>query len=93
MIETKENVIEWITGQERVTITLSQRRLITKIKALAEKYPDEVEISIENKDGSVVAHLPLSYISVKHPKTFSDEAKDKAKERMLYARSKRKTAS
>ena len=33
----RENVIEWYNGQDRVTVTLSQGRLINKVKKLADK--------------------------------------------------------
>jgi len=57
-----ENVIEWIDGQKTATVTLSSRRQITKVKKLAEKHPDLVQIDWENKDGSIVAHMPVSAI-------------------------------
>ena len=45
----RENCIEWLNGQDRVTVTLSQGRLINKVKKLSEKYK-EVEIVKENAD-------------------------------------------
>lgn len=38
-MENPENCIEWITGQHTITCSISQIRYISKIKALAEKYP------------------------------------------------------
>lgn len=49
----RENCIEWLNGQDRVTVTLSQGRLINKVKKLAEKYR-EVEIVKENEDGTLL---------------------------------------
>ena len=60
-----------------VTGTFSQRKWISKIKKLAEKRPDEVEIVVENTDGSIVAHLPLSYIKISPPKKVSEEQKER----------------
>lgn len=76
----KENCIEWLKGQDRVTVTLSQGRHINKVKNLAKKYK-EVEIVAENEDGSICAHLPLSYIKISPPRQVSDEQKEKARER------------
>lgn len=64
MENLNENVIEWLLNESQVTVTLSQRKYITKVKRLAEKYPDEVKIVYTNKDGSIVAHLPLSAIKI-----------------------------
>lgn len=55
----KENAIEWITGDGRMTVTLSQRKYIHKVEALCKKYPESCEICAVNEDGSIVAHLPL----------------------------------
>jgi U3 small nucleolar ribonucleoprotein component len=82
-----ENVIEWLKGQNRVTVTLSQGRYISKVKKLAEKYPDEVEVVAENKDGSIVAHVPLRYIKISRPKEMTEEQKQKAAERLQRVRS------
>lgn len=68
MADERENAIEWINGQNRVTVTLSQGRYISKIKKLASKFPDEVEIVKENKDGTIVAHIPLGYIKINNSK-------------------------
>lgn len=64
MADERENAIEWINGQDRVTVTLSQGRYISKIKKLAEKFPNEVEIVKENIDGTILAHIPLNYIKI-----------------------------
>ena len=64
MADLRENAIEWINGQERVTVTLSQGRYISKVKRLAEKFPEEVEIVKENEDGTLLAHIPLNYIKI-----------------------------
>ena len=76
----RENCIEWLNGQERVTVTLSQGRLINKVKRLAEKYK-EVEIVKENSDGTLLAHLPLRFIKISAPRQVTDEQKEKARER------------
>ena len=63
-MDYRENCIEWLTGQTTCTITLSQSKYINKVKRLAEKNPKEVKILHTNKDGSIVAKLPLSAIKI-----------------------------
>ena len=71
MAEIKENVIEWITGDKRVTVSLTQKRFINRVKMLAEKYPEDVEIVAENRDGTICAHLPLKalHLTIYAPNT------------------------
>ena len=66
---TQENVIEWLRGDKEVTVTFANRtKFNTKVRKLAEKYPDKVEIVADNRDGSIVAHLPLNWIKVAKPR-------------------------
>ena len=83
-----ENVIEWITNDQQVTVTLSQRKYITKVRKLAEKFPDEVEIVYTNKDGSIVAHLPLRAIKINltEKRELTDEQLEGLRERMKKLR-------
>ena len=54
----QENVIEFLKDAKTATVTFSQGRYISKIKKLAEKHPDEVEIIAVNKN-SIMAHIPV----------------------------------
>lgn len=54
----KENCIEWLTGDDTITVTLTQRRLISRVKKMATMH-ENVSIEAENADGSIVAHLPI----------------------------------
>lgn len=74
-MDFKENVIEWITGSDQATLSLSQKRTITRAKKLAEQYPDEVQIVAENEDGSVCVHMPVNYIRFNRPMELSEEEK------------------
>ena len=62
MAENKENVIEWIAGSDKVLCTFSQRKFISKVKRMAEKHADSVEILAENPDGTMLARIPLKAI-------------------------------
>lgn len=81
----KENNIEWLNGQQRVTVTLSQAKFINKVKRLAEQRED-VEIVAENKDGSICAHLPLKFIKISAPRQMTEEQREQARERLLANR-------
>ena len=78
----QENVIEWLKNADVATVTFSQGRYITKIKKLAEKYPDKVQITAENKDGSIVAHIPVKAIKINiiEGRELTEEEKERAKE-------------
>lgn len=64
MAELRENSIEWLNGQETVTVSFSQKKYINKVKKLAEKHPELVAILAENEDGSIFAHLPLKAVKL-----------------------------
>ena len=76
MAELKENCIEWLNGQDVVSVTLSQKRLISRVKKMAEKHPNLVTILAENEDGSIFAKLPLKSVKLsiisRDKSTFSD---------------------
>ena len=77
----KENNIEWLNGQNTVTVTLSQGKFINKVKKLAENHKD-VEIVAENSDGSIFAHLPLKFIKISAPRQMTEEQKEQARKRL-----------
>jgi hypothetical protein len=63
------------------TVAFSKGKYVTKIKRLAEKYPDECVIVDENYDGSVVAHIPTKWIKISPPKQVSEEFREMASQR------------
>lgn len=74
--------IEWIKGAEYAGATVpSGTALKSKLLRLAEKNPDEVKIIVENKDGSLFAHVPVNYIKISPPRQVSEEQKEAASER------------
>lgn len=77
-----ENVIEFLRNSKTATVCFTQSKYINKIKKLAEKYPDEVTITHENKDGSIVAYIPVKWIKVSPPRQVSDEQREAARERL-----------
>lgn len=77
-----ENVIEWTRNQKQASVTLCQGRVITRVKELAEKYPEECQILAQNKDGSIFAHIPTEWIRINPPMNLSDEEREARAERM-----------
>jgi hypothetical protein len=79
----RENNIEFIRDEKRATCFFTQGRFITRMKKLAEQYPDECQIVGENKDGSIVAHFPVKWIHIsRHESNMTDEQREAARERM-----------
>ena len=77
-----EFAIEWINGSDYAGVTVpSGTALKSKLLRLAEKNSDEVKIVVENKDGSMFAHVPVNYIKISPPKKMSEEQREAASER------------
>ena len=87
-MDFKENNIEWITGESKIAVTLTSQRHITKIRKLAERKPDDVKITT-NKDGSIYATLPLSYLKFNPPMNLTEEQKEKLREKAKMMNEKR----
>lgn len=87
--DVTENVIEWEKDSKQVTVTLSQKSMISKIKKLAEARPEECQIIAENKDNSIVAHVPRKWIKISPPKEVSEKQKEAAMLNISKALSKR----
>ena len=88
--DVTENVIEWEKDNGQATVTLSQRGMISKIRKLAEARPEECQIIAENKDNSIVAHVPRKWIKISPPREVSEEYRQKSKEHMEYMRALKK---
>lgn len=86
---TTENCIEFLKDQKHATVTFSQGRYITRIKKLAEKYPEECKIVATNKitgEGEVIcAHVPTAWIRVQPPAVgkLTEEQKVELKKRLF----------
>ena len=68
-------------------------RLKSRIEKLAEKFPDKVKIIARNEDGSIFAHVPISYVKVNPPRQVSDEFKQESAERLKNARAEKLKAT
>lgn len=78
-----ENAIEFIKDGERATVSFSQGRFKGRTRKLAAQRPEECQVVAENKDGSLCAHIPVSWIRIIPPRELSEEQKEKSRERML----------
>ena len=87
MSEFNENVVEFISGHKKLSFTFSSRRFINRIKKYKEKYPDDVDL-IENSDGSIFGHLPITWIKISPPRkvNLTDEQRRERAERLRNAR-------
>lgn len=89
----KENCIEWQTGQDKIVLSLTQERMINKVRKLKKRFPDDVKIKT-NKDGSICAKMPLSFLKLNHVQREAKEMTDAEKReltRRLQAGKKAKT--
>ena len=59
-----ENVIEWLRDDIMATLTLSQRAMISRVKELATKRPQECSVVCENADGSILARIPREWVRI-----------------------------
>ena len=80
-----ENVIEFLRDQQIATATFCQGRYVNKIKELSKKYPEEVQITAENPDGSIVAHFPTKWVKIV-PKREMSEKQEEQLRKMLAQR-------
>lgn len=88
MDSMNENFIECIRGEKTASITFSQERFKTRLEKLAGERPEECQILERNKDGSIFAHVPLSWIKISPPRpcTLSAEQLKQAGERLKQLR-------
>ena len=83
---SNECAMEWLRGDKVATVTFpAANRYNTKVRKLAEAYPDDVKIRYENKDGSIVATIPTSFIKISPKRAgreMTEEEKQAARERL-----------
>ena len=76
----RENAIEWYLGEKTMTVTLTQRKLINKLMRYADRYPEEVQIKKVNEDGTVLMHVPLSYLKLSRPRAVTEEQRQRMRD-------------
>ena len=81
-----ENGIEFIKDAKTATVQFCQGRYKSRIKKLAAERPDECGILAENKDGTLLAHIPVEWVKIIPPRQLSDEQKKEIAERLSRTR-------
>lgn len=81
----KENIIEWYNDAPYATLTLNQKKYINKMRKLHAQHPRECDF-LQNKDGSVLAHVPRNWIKISRPREVSEEQREAARQRMKNMR-------
>ena len=78
-----ENVIEFLENQQQATVTFSQGRYKTRIRKLAEARPEECQIVAENKDGSICAHIPTTWVRIAPPPVRTEAQREASRRNAL----------
>ena len=81
MDDFRENVLEFVNNSKTATVTFGQGRYITKIRKLSRERPEECQIVHENRDGTIVAHIPVKWIKITPTRIMTEEQREKLKER------------
>lgn len=68
MTDIRETAIDHVAGEDFASLYTSEVKWINLIRKLKEQYPDEVEIKHVNEDGSMLVHIPASWMKVKPKK-------------------------
>lgn len=90
---TNECAIAWRRGDDCAEVTAyTHSRLKSRIEELAKRFPNEVQILARNKDGSIFAHIPNSYVKVNPPRQYSEETLQKTSERAKSMHAERNKA-
>ena len=82
-----EFCIEWTRSSITATVTAPNNTSIkNKIVKLAQEKPEEVQIIAENKDGSILAHVPTKYVKISPPRQISEEERERLRIQLEKAR-------
>lgn len=81
-----ENCVEWLNGQQTITVTLCEQKYINKINRYKESHASDVEILSENSDGSICVKLPKRWLKLSPPRQMSNEQKEAASARFKKMR-------
>lgn len=84
MNDIRETVYEHEAGQERFTVTASEKWAVNMIRRLKERQPEDVDLLAENDDGSLTASFPASWMRIvpKRKIEMSDEKRAELRDRL-----------
>lgn len=87
-----ETAYEYFTDEISATVSTNEKRVITRIKKLADKYPEEVSVVFtpDRNSGVMVAKIPRKWVKLPAPpragREMSDEERQAAAERLKALR-------
>lgn len=88
--KSKENCVEFLNGKEFATVTFNSRPHISNLKKLykSKRYGKYFEFFHENKDNSVCAKIPVSWVQINPPnkKNLTDEQRKALADRLKKGR-------
>lgn len=82
MSDNNENMIEFLRNQQTATVCFCQPSYVSRMKELAERFPDKCQITAENNDGSIVAHIPRSWVKINPPRRMTEEQRQELTDRL-----------
>lgn len=86
--DNQENGIEFLRGAKEATVQFTNgSRLKTRVKKLAESHPDKCKVLVENTDGTLLAHIPVTWIKIGPPKKVSESQREAGSRNFKKARS------
>ena len=85
----RETVYGHFAGEDTFAVDAAEQWSINMVRWLKEKYPDEVEIVVENKDGTLNARMPKEWMKIRPTvkMNLTDEQRQARRERLLSAKS------
>lgn len=83
-----ENAIEFMCGDSFCTGSFTSQRHINRIKKLYENHKQDFCYMVENRDGSVCAKFPLSWVKITPPtkREMTEEEKENLRQRLAEIR-------
>ncbi|MBE5836141.1 MAG: hypothetical protein E7309_16180 [Butyrivibrio sp.] len=76
-----KDIFDYSPNSKRLmTVTLSRKKWVNKVLKYAEQYPNEVTIKHTNRDGSIIAYVPVDYLRISRPPELSDAEKKRRTE-------------
>ena len=85
-----ENAVEFLVGDNLCTASFTSQRHINRIKKLFGNHKQDFCYMVENRDGSVCAKFPLSWLRIVPPtrREISEEEKELLRERLAEIRNR-----
>ena len=83
----KETIVLFNEGEKQAEIYTFNKKLIKKIKAANEKYPEVFKIKREDKNGAITCECPKDRLTIKLNLPISKERSDK-QSRLMKERNK-----